>query len=196
VDQKNNGYTFTSADFSGADAVFELDRGGVITFNNSVAPYYGIIPPGSGQLLSGGITGPGIDGGEYFFVAGGPLSVFRGVTDGRSSFGDGNYVAGMWELFSVEEGGPNAQKVYEIPCGENTTNTADFDGSPEGNGGAFIVVQSTADGTSVDYSQKGVMGTQALGRGESFVIPHVDQGDFDIQQHDSGRAHRQWRQYL
>jgi hypothetical protein len=56
VDQKHNGYTFTSADFSGADAVFELDRGGVITFNNTVAPYYVIVPPGSGQLVSGGIT--------------------------------------------------------------------------------------------------------------------------------------------
>ncbi len=178
VDQKNNGHTFTSADFSGADAVFELDRGGLITFNNTVAPHYVIVPGGSGQLVSGSISAPGIDGGDYFFVAGGPLSVFRGVTDGRSTFGDGNYVAGMWELFSVEEGGPDAQKIYEIPCGENTTNTDDFDGPPEGNGGTFIVVQSTSDGTSVDYSHKGINGTQLLSRGESFVIPHVNKGDF------------------
>lgn len=178
VDQKSNGYTFNPSNFTGADAVFELDRGGVITFNNTKAPYYVNVPGGSGQLLSGAISAPGIDGGDYFFVAGGPLSVFRGVTDARSDFGDGNYVAGMWELFSVEEGGSDAQKVYEVPCGEDTLNTADFDGPPEGNGGTFIVVQSTANGTVVDYSQKGVNGTQALERGDSFVIPHVNQGDF------------------
>ena len=178
VDQKNNGYTFNPSNFTGADAVFELDRGGVITFNNTKAPYYVIVPTGSGQLLSGGLTAPGIDGGDYFFVAGGPLSVFRGVTDGRASFGDGNYVAGMWELFSVEEGGPDAQKVYEVPCGEDTPDTLDFDGPPEGNGGTFVVVQSTANGTIVNYSQKGVNGTQSLDRGDSFVIPHVNQGDF------------------
>lgn len=177
VDQKSNGYTFNPADFTGADAVIELDRGGVITFNNTQAPYYEIVPVGSGQNISGTILAPGIDGGDYFFVAGGPLSVFRGVTDARTEFGDGNYVAGMWELFSVEEGGDDAQKVYEVPCGEDTLNTADFDGPPEGNGGTFIVVQSTEDDTQVNYTQKGVPGQQTLGRGDSFVIPHVNQGD-------------------
>lgn len=61
VDQKHNGYTFNPSNFTGADAVFELDRGGVITFNNTVAPYYVIVPPGSGHLVSGAITTPGKD---------------------------------------------------------------------------------------------------------------------------------------
>ncbi|MFW6108943.1 MAG: SdrD B-like domain-containing protein, partial [archaeon] len=183
IDQKGNGYGFNQLTFTGADAVFQLDKGGVITFNKDTPPYYNIIPPGSGTLVSGTLNNPGenrtgIDGGDYFFVAGGPLTVFRGVTDARTSLGDGNYVAGMWELYSVEEGGEDSQKQYIIPCGENTSITEDFQGPPEGNGGTFAVVQSTADDTLVEYSQKGVPGNKLLQRGDSFVIPHVNENDY------------------
>ena len=176
IDQKSNGYGFNQATFAGADAVFQLDKGGVITFDNQAAPFYSITPPGSGQLLSGSLTG--VDGGDYFFVAGGPLTVFRGVTDARTSLGGGNYVAGMWELYSVEEGGDESQKQYIVPCGENTTDTEDFAGPPEGNGGTFVVVQSTADDTLVNYTKKGVPGQTLLQRGDSFVIAHVNENDY------------------
>jgi len=183
IDQKGNGYSFDKTTFTNADAVFTLDKGGVITFNNLAAPYYNIIPPGRGALVSGTLNNPGenrvgIDGGDYFFVAGGPLTVFRGVTDARPSLGNGNYVAGMWELYSVEEGGEDAQKQYIVPCGENTTDTEDFAGSLEGNGGTFVVVQSTANDTLVNYTIKGVPSQRLLQRGDSFVIPHVNEKDY------------------
>lgn len=183
IDQKGNGYGFNQLTFAGADAVFQLDKGGVITFDNQATPYYSITPPGSGSLISGTLDNPGenregIDGGDYFFVAGGPLTVFRGVTDARSELGDGNYVAGMWELYSIEEGGDESQKQYIVPCGENTTDTDDFAGPPEGNGGTFVVVQSTADDTLVNFTKKGVPDQKLLQRGESFVIAHVNEGDY------------------
>ena len=104
VDQKSNGYTFHPSNFSGADAVFELDKGGVLILDNWASPYYSIEPPGWGSLISGSL-GP-VDGGDYFHVAGGPVNVFRGATDRQSGTGpDGNYVAGMWELYSMEHGG-------------------------------------------------------------------------------------------
>ncbi len=176
IDQKGNGYSFDKSTFSNPDAVFQLDKGGVITFDNQAAPYYSITPPGSGSLVSGALNG--VDGGDYFFVAGGPLTVFRGVTDARASLGNGNYVAGMWELYSIEEGGPESQKQYIVPCGENTTDTEDFAGPPEGNGGTFVVVQSTEDDTIVDYSKKGVPAQVTLQRGDSFVIAHVNENDY------------------
>jgi len=183
IDQKGNGYGFNQLTFTGADAVFQLDKGGVITFDNQATPFYSITPPGSGTLVSGTLDNPGenrigIDGGDYFFVAGGPLTVFRGVTDARASLGNGNYVAGMWELYSIEEGGEDAQKQYIVPCGENTTDTMDFVGPPEGNGGTFVVVQSTADDTLVNYTVKGVPDQRLLQRGDSFVIPHVNERDY------------------
>ncbi len=183
VDQKGNGYGFNKLTFTGADAVFQLDKGGVITFDNQAPPYYNIIPPGSGVLVSGTLNNPGenrigVDGGDYFFVAGGPLTVFRGVTDARMSLGYGTYVADMWELYSVEEGGEDSQKQYIIPCGENTAITEDFSGPPEGNGGTFVVVQSSADDTLVNYTKKGVMFSKLLQRGDSFVISHVDENDY------------------
>lgn len=183
VDQRGNGYSFQKSDFTGADAVFRLDKGGVITFDNWASPYYTITPPGSGALLSGSLNNPGavgIDGGDYFFVAEGPLSVFRGATDRRPETGDGNYIAGMWELYPVEQGGDEAQKSYVVPAGEDTVGTDDFLGGGEVLGGTFAVVQSTEDGTVVDYSQKGVPFSRSLDRGESFVIPHVDEGDYIV----------------
>ncbi len=185
IDQKGNGYGFNEFNFTGADAIFQLDKGGVITFDNQAPPYYNIIPPGSGILVSGTLNNPGenrmgIDGGDYFFVAGGPLTVFRGVTDARSDLGNGNYVAGMWELYSVEEGGENAQKQYIVPCGENTSITEDFSGPAEGNGGTFAVVQSTEDDTLVNYTKKGVPDSMLLQRGDSFVIAHVDENDYIV----------------
>jgi len=183
VDQRGNGYSFQKSDFTGADAVFRLDKGGVITFDNWASPYYTITPPGSGALLSGSLNNPpavGIDGGDYFFVAGGPLSVFRGATDRRPETGDGNYIAGMWELYPVEQGGDEAQKSYVVPAGEDTVGTDDFLGGGEVLGGTFAVVQSTENGTLVDFSQKGVPDSRSLNRGESFVIPHVDEGDYVV----------------
>ena len=79
VDQRGNGYSFNSSDFTGADAVFELDKGGVLILDNWASPYYEIAPSGRGSLLSGSL-GP-VDGGDYFFVTGGPVNVFRGATD-------------------------------------------------------------------------------------------------------------------
>ncbi|MBN2336291.1 hypothetical protein JXL21_12090 [Candidatus Bathyarchaeota archaeon] len=183
VDQKGNGYTFQKGDFTGADAVFRLDKGGVITFDNWVAPYYQIIPGAKGALIGGSLDNPGaagVDGGDYFFVAGGPLSVFRGATDRRPETGDGNFIAGMWELYPVEQGGDEAQKSYVVPAGEDTVGTDDFLGGGEVDGGTFVVVQSTADGTVVSYSMKGVPGTENLGRGDSFVIQHVNEGDYIV----------------
>jgi len=180
VDQRGNGYSFQKTDFTGADAVFRLDKGGVITFDNWASPYYTVTPPGSGALLSGSLNNPGavgVDGGDCFFVAGGPLSVFRGATDRRTETGDGNYIAGMWELYPVEQGGDEAQKSYIVPAGENTTGTEDFLGGGEVNGGTFAVVQSTEDDTEVNYTLKGVPGTRTLSRGESFVLAHVNERD-------------------
>ncbi len=180
VDQRGNGYSFQKSDFTGADAVFRLDKGGVITFDNWASPYYTITPPGSGALLSGSLNNPpalGIDGGDYFFVAGGPLSVFRGASDRRPETGDGNFIAGMWELYPVEQGGDEAQKSYVVPAGEDTVGTEDFLGGGEVNGGTFAVVQSTEDDTVVSYTLKGAPGTQNLDRGESFVLAHVDEKD-------------------
>jgi len=176
VDQKVGGYTFQKSTFTGADAVFRLDQGGVITFDNWASPYYTIT--GSGALLSGSlIPAAGIDGGDYFFAAGGALGVFRGASDRRTVTGDGNFVAGMWELYSVEQGGDDAQKSYVVPAGENTVGTDDFLGGGEVLGGTFAVVQSTEDGTIVDFTKKGVPDSRSLTRGESFVIPNVDEGD-------------------
>ena len=180
VDQRGNGYSFQKTDFTGADAVFTLDKGGVITFDNWASPYYTVTPPGSGVLLTGSLNNPGavgVDGGDHFFVAGGPLSVFRGATDRRPETGDGNFIAGMWELYPVEQGGDEAQKSYVVPAGENTTGTEDFLGEGEVNGGTFAVVQSTMDDTEVNYTLKGVPGTKTLGRGESFVLAHVNERD-------------------
>ncbi|MFH2110657.1 MAG: hypothetical protein ABIJ47_05280, partial [Candidatus Bathyarchaeota archaeon] len=183
IDLRGNGYSFNKMDFTGADAVFELDKGGVLTMDNWAPPYYTIIPPGRGSLLMGNLTGPGntitgVDGGDYIFVAGGPINVFRGATDKQPGTGDGNFVADMWELQHLESGGPNAQKKYIIPVGENTAGTPDFLGAGELVGGTFAVVQSTADGTLVHYSRQGVPLTKALSRGESFVIQHVWEGDY------------------
>jgi len=38
VDQRGNGYSFNSSDFTGADAVFELDKGGVLILDNWASP--------------------------------------------------------------------------------------------------------------------------------------------------------------
>jgi len=183
IDLRGNGYAFNKMGFTGADAVFELDKGGVLTLDNWAPPYYTIIPPTRGTLLNGNLTGPGntitgVDGGDYFFVAGGPLNVFRGATDRQPGTGDGNFVADMWEIYNLESGGPLAQKKYIIPVGENTAGTEDFLGSGELVGGTFAVVQSTADGTVVHYSKQGTPLTKALSRGESFVIQHVWEGDY------------------
>ncbi len=175
VDQRGNGYSFQKSDFTGADAVFILNKGGVITFDNWASPYFTII--GSGAIFSGSLSSPGIDGGDYFFAAGGPLSVFRGASDRRTVTGDGNYVAGMWELYPVEQGGDAAQKNYVVPAGEDTVGTNDFLGGGEVLGGTFAVVQSTEDGTIVDFTKKGIPDSRSLTRGESFVIPNVDEGD-------------------
>ncbi len=56
VDQRQNGYGFDTSDFSGADAVFEMDMGAVLTMTNwGSPPYYTITPPGSGHLVSGSL---------------------------------------------------------------------------------------------------------------------------------------------
>lgn len=184
IDIKDNGYTFNPVDFTGADAVFELERGGVLTLDNWQPPYYSITPAAKGTLIKGNLTGPadawqGIDGGDFFFIAGGPVNVFRGATDRTQLTGDGNYVAGMWELYPIEQGGPKAQKSYVIPAGENTDDTPDFNTSvSEGRGGTYAVVQSTKDGTVVRYTVQGVLNTRNLGRGDSFVIPHVWENDW------------------
>ena len=52
VDQKSNGYSFNPEDFTGADAVFQLDKGGVLVLDNWQVPYYEITPVGGGALLS------------------------------------------------------------------------------------------------------------------------------------------------
>ena len=65
VDQRGNGYSFQKTDFTGADAVFTLDKGGVITFDNWASPYYTVTPPDSGVLLTGSLNNPdavGVDG--------------------------------------------------------------------------------------------------------------------------------------
>ena len=116
VDQRGNGYSFNSSDFTGADAVFELDKGGVLILDNWASSYYEITPAGRGSLVSGSLEP--VDGGDYFFIAGGPVNVFRGATDRQSEAGpDGNYVAGMWELYPVELGGSFAQRSYVVPVG-------------------------------------------------------------------------------
>jgi uncharacterized repeat protein (TIGR01451 family) len=178
VDQKYNGYTFNPSDFTGADAVFEIGKGSVLTMTNWVAPYYQIEPAGSGSLISGSLQK--VDGGDYFFTAGGPVNVIRGVTDRQDGTGPlGNYITEMWSVFPVEHGGAGAQKSYVIPVGENTPTTQDFKGG-HGElhpGGTFAVVQATADGTQVDYTRQGIPLTKNLNRGESFVIIHVWHGD-------------------
>ena len=176
IDQKANGYTFNPADFTGADAVFELDKGGVLTLDNWVAPYYSIVPVGKGSLLSGALGK--VDGGDYVFVAGGPVNVVRGVTDRQPGTGpNGNYITDMWNVFPVEQGGPSSQMHYIVPVGENTPGTGDFNGTVQRRGGTYLVVQAMDDGTSVDYTVKGSPHNQALSRGESFIIPHVWKGD-------------------
>jgi len=178
VDQKYNGYTFDPSDFTGADAVFEIGKGSVLTMTNWASPYYEITPTGSGSLISGSLQK--VDGGDYFFTAGGPVNVIRGVTDRQSGTGPlGNYITEMWSVFPVEHGGADAQKSYIIPVGENTPTTEDFKGGfgelhP---GGTFAVVQATADGTQVNYTRQGVPLTKNLNRGESFIITHVWHGD-------------------
>lgn len=176
VDQRGNGYSFNSSDFTGADAVFELDKGGVLILDNWASPYYEITPADRGTLVSGSL-GP-VDGGDYFFIAGGPVNVFRGATDRQSEAGpDGNYVAGMWELFPVELGGSSAQRSYVVPVGEDTPGTGDFNGSDSRRGGTYLVVQATEDGTLVNYTLQGSPMNRTLSRGESFVISHVWQDD-------------------
>ena len=118
VDQKANGHTFNPDDFTGADAVFELEKVGVLTLDNWLAPYYTITPLGSGTLLERSLLP--VDGGDYFYITGGPVNVFRGATDRQTGTGpDGNYIAGMWELYPVECGGEDAQKEYVVPVGED-----------------------------------------------------------------------------
>ena len=176
IDQKANGYTFNPADFTGADAVFELDKGGVLTLDNWAAPYYSIVPVGEGSLLSGALGK--VDGGDYIYIAGGPVNMVRGVTDRQSGTGpDGNFITDMWSVFPVEQGGPTSQMHYIVPVGENTPGTGDFNGTYQRRGGTYFVVQATEDGTSVDYTVKGVPHNQALSRGESFIIQHVWKGD-------------------
>lgn len=176
IDQKANSYTFNPADFTGVDAVFELDKGGVLTLDNWAAPYYSIVPVGKGSLLSGALGK--VDGGDYIFVAGGPVNVVRGVTDRQPETGpNGNYITDMWNVFPVEQGGPTSQRHYIVPVGENTPGTGDFNGTAQRRGGTYLVVQATDDGTSVDYTVKGSPHNQALSRGESFIIPHVWKGD-------------------
>jgi uncharacterized repeat protein (TIGR01451 family) len=178
VDQKYNGYTFNPSDFTGADAIFSIGKGAVLTMTNESPPYYQITPPGSGNLLSGSLQA--VDGGDYFFTAGGPVNVIRGVTDRQEGTGPlGNYITEMWSVFPVEHGGADAQKSYIIPVGENTPTTHDFNGGigelhP---GGTYAVVQATADGTQVNYTKQGIPYTKNLNRGESFVITHVWHGD-------------------
>ncbi len=178
VDQMYNGYTFNPGDFTGADAVFEIGKGSVLTMTNWGVPYYEITPLGSGNLISGSLHP--VDGGDYFFTAGGPVNVIRGVTDRQTGTGPlGNYITEMWSVFPVEHGGPGAQKSYVIPVGENTPTTQDFFGGfgelhP---GGTYAVVQATADATQVNYTRQGVSMTKNLDRGESFVITHVWHGD-------------------
>ncbi|MFA5869285.1 MAG: hypothetical protein WC941_06240 [Candidatus Bathyarchaeia archaeon] len=76
VDQRQNGYGFDPSDFSGADAVFEIDKGAVLTMTNwGSPPYYTITPPGSGHIVSG--TLEKVDGGDFFFIAGGPRATRR-----------------------------------------------------------------------------------------------------------------------
>ncbi|NQT07502.1 hypothetical protein HQ586_00345, partial [Candidatus Bathyarchaeota archaeon] len=53
VDQRGNGYSFNSSNFTGADAVFELDMGGVLILDNWASPYYEITPAGRSSLVSG-----------------------------------------------------------------------------------------------------------------------------------------------
>ena len=176
VDQRGNGYTFNSSDFTGADAVFELDKGGVLILDNWASPYYEITPSDRGSLLSGSL-GP-VDGGDYFYIAGGPVNVFRGATDRQAEAGpDGNYVAGMWELYPVELGGSTAQRSYVVPVGEDTSGTGDFNGSNSRRGGTYLVVQATEDGTLVNYTLQGTPMNRTLSRGESFVVSHVWEGD-------------------
>ena len=180
VDQRKNGYGFDTSDFSGADAVFEMDMGAVLTMTNwGSPPYYTITPPGSGHLVSGSLDK--VDGGDFFFVVGGPVNVIRGVTDRQPGTGPlGNYITEMWSVFPVEHGGADTQKSYVIPVGENTPTTQDFKGGGPGEvypGGTFAVIQATADGTIVNYTRQGVPLTKTLSRGESFVITHVWHGD-------------------
>lgn len=178
IDQKYNGYTFNPSTFSGADAVFEIAKGSVLTTDNWAAPYYRIDPPGSGALISGSLQG--VDGGDFFYTAGGPVSAVRGVTDRQPGTGPlGNYITEIWSVFPVEHGGADAQKSYIIPVGENTPITGDFDGGlgEENPGGTYAVVQATADDTQVNYTRRGTPMTQSLDRGDSFVITHVWHGD-------------------
>jgi uncharacterized repeat protein (TIGR01451 family) len=180
VDQRQNGYGFDTSDFSGADAIFEIDMGAVLTMTNwGSPPYYTITPPGSGHLVSGSLDK--VDGGDFFFIAGGPVNVIRGVTDRQPGTGPlGNYITEMWSVFPVEHGGADTQKSYVIPVGENTPTTQDFKGGGPGElypGGTFAVVQATADGTVMNYTRQGVPLTKTLSRGESFVITHVWHGD-------------------
>ncbi len=180
VDQRYNGYSFDTSDFTGADAVFEIDMGAVLTMTNwGSPPYYTITPSGSGHIISGNLGK--VDGGDFFFIAGGPVNVIRGVTDRQSGTGPlGNYITEMWSVFPVEHGGPDTQKSYVIPVGENTPVTQDFKGGGPGElypGGTFAVVQATEDGTLMNYTRQGIPMTKALSRGESFVITHVWHGD-------------------
>lgn len=179
VDQKYNGYTFNPNTFTGYDAVFILNMGGVLTLDNWAAPYWEISPSSSGQLLSGSL-GP-VDGGDYFFIVGGPVNVVRGFTDRQAGTGpNGTYVAEMTEVYPVEEGGENGGRSFIMPVGEDTYYTADFNGTYNFNrrGGAYAIVQAYYDNTVINYTLQGVaQPAVTLGRGESMVIPHVFQRD-------------------
>lgn len=179
IDQKYNGYTFDVSSFSGYDAVFELKKGAVLTFDNWAPPYYTITPSGGGSLISG--TLQPVDGGDYVVVAGGPMQAVRGFTDRQSGTGtNGTFVAEMTEVYPVDDGGVYAGTSFRVPVGENTPTTRDFNGTGAGGrrGGSYLLIQSYYDDTSVSYTLKGVpQANLTLNRGESVVIPHVWQND-------------------
>jgi len=180
IDQKHNGYTFNPETFTGADAVFILDKGAVLTMDNWASPYWSISPGSMGHLVSGSL-GP-VDGGDYVFTVGGPVNVVRGITDRQSGTGtDGSYVAEMTEVYPVEEGGESGGLFFILPVGEDTSITPDFNGTMEdgtSRGGTYAIVQSYNDGTTISYSLQGVAQPPVtLDRGESMVIAHTHQND-------------------
>lgn len=78
----------------------------------------------------------------------------------------------------MEHGGEDSQMSYVVPVGEDTLGTPDFNGgAQELRGGTYLVVQSTEDGTVINYTIQGTPYTRNMSRGESFVMQHIHQSD-------------------